>query len=131
MPFDLDRSTHRFEKRMDGLRQTVVAGDHNDAQQIGLIGNHLRAESEKFGRGEFDDPATIHGDSMPAIEELRRHDRRPSVQYLSIDSGATPLYRSDDPVLIEALHRWADAQVADHGEHAEHGPTTALEAETS
>ncbi|MFB4263080.1 hypothetical protein [Nonomuraea sp. GTA35] len=35
--------------------------------------------------------------------------------------GAQITYTTSDASLIKALHAWFDAQVSDHGRHAEHG----------
>lgn len=121
MPFDLEATTHHFTKTADGLRQTVVVDDGSDVTQIELIRGHLRAEAARFGRGDFGDPAAIHGDEMPGLAELRDHRGRLSVRYRNTVAGAELTYTSADDVIIEALHRWADAQVTDHGPHAETG----------
>lgn len=44
MPFDLERTTHRFEKLADGGVQTVVSDD-GDRKEIGLVRAHLRKEA--------------------------------------------------------------------------------------
>ena len=120
MPFDLDRTTHRFEQVDDGVVQTVVADDTGDAVQVDLVRDHLRHEAERFRDGDFGDPSAIHGESMPGLAELRRHDGRIEVTYRDVDGGGRLTFRTDDDGLVDALHRWADAQVADHGAHAEH-----------
>ena len=120
MPFDLERSTHRFAKTVDGGVQTVVSDDR-DARQIALIRAHLRKEARLFRRGVFADPVTIHGPDMPGVAELRAGARRIEVVYRDTPTGAQLRYRTDNPELVDALHRWFDAQVGDHGEHAEGG----------
>jgi hypothetical protein len=121
MPFDLERTTHRFETTDTGLVQTVVADDPDDRQQIELIRRHLEEEAARFARGDFDDPAAIHGEDMPGLAELRAGAANIDVQLVSLDDGARIIYTTDDPALIDALHRWGHAQVSDHGAHAEHG----------
>ena len=69
MPFDLERTTHRFEKLADGGVQTVVTDD-GDREQIGLVRTHLRKEARLFRQGVFTDPVTIHGPNMPGVAEL-------------------------------------------------------------
>lgn len=120
MPFDLDGTTHHFQKAGDGLTQAVVADDPANSAEVHKIRAHLRSEATKFRRGTFDDPARIHGASMPGLAELRRHDGRLTIRYRATSDGAQITFSTKDRSLIEALHRWADAQVADHGEHAAH-----------
>jgi len=64
MPFDLEQTTHLFQKLDDGGQQKVVVKDRSNKKQIALIQSHLREESEKFREGDFSDPAKIHGEDM-------------------------------------------------------------------
>jgi hypothetical protein len=121
MPFDLEATTHRFESTETGLVQTVTVDDPEDREQIAMIREHLQEEAGRFAQGDFDDPATIHGHDMPGLAELREGAGNIDIQIESRDDGARLIYTTDDPDLIEALHRWGDAQVSDHGDHAEHG----------
>lgn len=115
MPFDLARTTHVFESLPDGGLQTVTARDPADTLQIRLIREHLRSESERFSRGDFDDPMAIHGHAMPGIAELRAGAGKFAVTYGEVPSGATIRYRATEAALVEALHRWFEAQRMDHG----------------
>lgn len=119
MPFDLDATTHRFEPIDDGLVQTVVADDPNDGQQVSLVREHLAAEAERFANGDYSDPASIHGEDMPGLAELEAGASAIAIELEDVTDGARITYTTDDPALIDALHRWAQAQVTDHGEHAE------------
>ncbi|MEE6258547.1 hypothetical protein [Plantactinospora sonchi] len=118
MPFDLDRTTHQFSKTDTGGVQTVVADDLRDITQITLIRQHLTAEVERFRRGDFTDPARIHGGDMPGLEALRAHDGRITIDYQVDPGGGRVTYTTSDAALRDALHHWFDAQVSDHGQHA-------------
>lgn len=118
MPFDLERTTHVFEKLADGGLQTVRADDPADTTQIQLIQMHLVDEAEKFRRGDFSDPTAIHGQAMPGLAELRAGASRIDVRYTALPDGAQIRYTTTDHALSESLHRWFDAQVMDHGSHA-------------
>jgi hypothetical protein len=115
MPFDLDRTTHVFADKEFGGVQTVTANDPNDIDQLPLIRGHLREETAAFAAGDFDDPGEIHGDAMPGLAELRAGFRNIEVSYQEVPNGGSITYRTSDPGLIEALHRWFDAQSSDHG----------------
>lgn len=117
MPFDLDATTHVFEKLDDGGLQTVVA-DSDDPEQVALIRAHLTEEAERFARGDFHDPAMIHGDDMPGLHALVTGHDRLEITYREIERGAEIRYGSDDPALVTAIHEWFGAQLSDHGEHA-------------
>jgi len=121
MPFDLERTTHRFAKAPDGGVQTVTADDPADTTQISLVRQHLQQETERFRRGDFADPARIHGDAMPGLAALRNAAGRIAVDYTEVTDGARITYTTTDPALVAALHAWFDAQVSDHGSHATHG----------
>ncbi|MEU1745540.1 aspartate carbamoyltransferase [Micromonospora arida] len=118
MPFDLERTTHRFTRTDTGGVQTVVADDPRDSTQITLVQQHVSAEVERFRRGDFSDPARIHGTEMPGLATLRAHGGRITITYEAIPDGARATYATDDAGLRDALHHWFDAQVSDHGSHA-------------
>jgi hypothetical protein len=118
MPFDLDATTHAFTDTATGGVQLVTADDPADERQIELIRGHLREERERFSRGDFDDPAAIHGEDMPGVAELAAGYDRITVTYAERPAGAELTYTTDEPELVEAVHAWFERQVMDHGEHA-------------
>jgi hypothetical protein len=118
MPFDLDQTVHVFEQFNDGGLQTVTAKDAAAGDQIALIQAHLQEEADKFSRGDFTDPAAIHGQAMPGLAELRVGATRIEVRYMPLPNGAQIRYTTHDPALVAALHHWFTAQVSDHGQHA-------------
>jgi hypothetical protein len=122
MPFDLERTTHIFDDLPDGGLQQVVADDPADAEQVALIRGHLQEEAARFQRGDFGDPAAIHGDGMPGLAELREGYSKITVTYTELPDGAEIRYTTGDPVLVAAIHAWFAAQLSDHGGHAmDHG----------
>jgi hypothetical protein len=121
MPFDLEVTTHRFTPLADGLEQTVVSDDPADLEQVALVRQHLAAEAARFRAGDFADPAAIHGEDMPGLADLRNGAAEIDVTFDEIDAGGRIRFATDDPQLVAALHAWGEAQVMDHGAHAEHG----------
>lgn len=121
MSFDLDATTHVFEERADGGVQTVVADDPEDSAEIAEIRRHLRAEVEAFARGDFRDPAEVHGGRMPGLQELEAGADRLEIAYDDVPNGGRITYVARDEELVAALHTWFEAQVSDHGPHAEAG----------
>ena len=120
MPFDLEQTTHMFQKLEDGGLQKVVVKDPANQKQIALIQSHLKEESKKFRKGDFADPAKIHGEDMPGLAELKAGAAKIDVRYTALSDGAQIRYTTKDTKLITALHRWFDAQLSDHGRHATH-----------
>ncbi|WNZ09873.1 aspartate carbamoyltransferase [Streptomyces sp. 11x1] len=121
MPFDLEATTHHFTPSETGGVQDVVADRPDDTEQVNLIRTHLQQEAEAFGQGDFGDPSQIHGDSMPGLAELEDGYERVEVRYRERPDGATLTYTTDEPTLVDALHDWFEAQLSDHGDHAEAG----------
>ncbi|MFF7535020.1 aspartate carbamoyltransferase [Streptomyces bobili] len=121
MPFDLEQTTHHFTPTKTGGVQDVVADQPDDTKQISLIRTHLQEEAKAFARGDFSDPAQIHGDGMPGLAELEHGHERIEVRYRERPDGATLTYTTAEPVLVDALHDWFEAQLSDHGDHAETG----------
>jgi hypothetical protein len=118
MPFDLERTTHIFTEQPDGGLQQVIANEPRDAAQIALIRAHLLKEAAAFARGDFADPAAIHGGTMPGLTELRASAGQIDVAYSELPNGAQIRYVTSDPTLVRALHAWFKAQLSDHGGHA-------------
>ena len=122
MPFSMERTLHIFTKTENGGIQQVVVKDPSDARQITLIREHLSKISKEFAQGNFSDPASIHGKDMPGLPELEK--ARPGqlkIEYKEIPTGGQIAYSSVNPEMIDAIHRWFDAQLADHAGHAVSG----------
>jgi hypothetical protein len=116
MPFDLDRTSHRFVKSDQGGFQTVTSDDGDD-EQVRLIREHLLSEAERFAAGDFSAPGQIHGEDMPGLAPLQDGAADLDIAYRELGDGARLDYTAPAD-LVEAVHAWFDAQVTDHGEHA-------------
>lgn len=124
MPFDLMKTTHFFDDGAQGGTETVTANDPGDTQQVALIRSHLAKEALLFSRGDFSDPAAIHGENMPGLATLRAARGKLSVSYRELPAGASVVYASQDPAVVAAIHDWFAAQRADHAAHMHmHGMT--------
>ena len=120
MPFDLERTTHIFKKRDNGGLQQVISDD-GDAAQIELIRGHLIEETERFSQGDFHDPQMIHGENMAGVHQLMSGYQQITLEYSDLENGGQILYTTADAEMVTALHAWFDAQVSDHGGHAQDG----------
>ena len=118
MPFSLDQTRHTFEKNdMGGVQQ--VRATNADADQVAMIRSHLHSIEKSFSARDFSAPAHIHGADMPGMAEMKA--AKPgelAVSYRQLDDGAELDYVSHSPAIIAAIHRWFDAQLADHGRDA-------------
>ncbi|MEI6543249.1 MAG: aspartate carbamoyltransferase [Methylococcales bacterium] len=119
MPFNLEQTTHVFSKTTNGGVQQVLVNDPANVEQIKLIREHLTKISHEFQQGDFSNPAKIHGDTMPGLEELRKaKPNQIDIVYKELPNGAEINYSTDIPDLIKAIHQWFDAQLSDHARHA-------------
>jgi hypothetical protein len=118
MPFDLARTTHFFDDTPGGGIETVTANDAKDARQIALIRSHLAEEAKRFRRGDFADPAKIHGQDMPGLDALGRAGDKLQVKYRQLPAGASLSYASADAAVIAGVHAWFAAQRSDHAAHS-------------
>jgi hypothetical protein len=118
MPFDLMRTTHFFDDTPGGGIETITVNDRKDARQIALIRSHLAEEAKRFGRGDFSDPARIHGQDMPGLDALARAGDKLQVKYRKLPAGASLTYVSRDAAVIAGVHAWFAAQRSDHAAHS-------------
>ena len=115
MPFDLNKTTHLFTKTDQGGVQKILVKDPQDTEQVELIRTHLQKEKELFDNGDFSDPSSLHGESMPGLSVLEQSADRLEVEYADLPDGAQLTYLTDDEEVIDALHIWFMAQLQDHG----------------
>ena len=116
MPFDLEQNEPVFQKLDDGGLQKVVAKDASNKKQIALIQTHLKAESEKFRKGDFSDPAKIHGEDMPGLAGVKNRGHEKSTFAIRLcRMGRRFDTQRRIGRLVMALHQWFSAQLSDHG----------------
>lgn len=118
MPFNLEKTQHIFDKTAHGGIQQVIAKDAGDSEQIGLIRRHLADISERFKQGDFSKQRRIHGDDMPGLTELASANGAVRFAYRDLPNGAEIEYSAEDPALVDAVHRFFNAQLSDHAHHA-------------
>ena len=122
MPFDPDATVHVFTKTRDGGVERVVARLADDPAQVRLVRSHLRDIRAEFARGDFAAPSAIHGGTMPGLAALQAAPHGAvRIAYRDTPGGAELRYAARDPALVQALHAWFDAQLADHGSDAVEG----------
>jgi hypothetical protein len=118
MPFDLAKTTHIFRMTESGGVQRVIANDATAKDQIALIQQHLKHEAEAFQRGNYSDPATLHGADMPGLKELEAGAKQVKVSYSALPAGAEITFKTSNRRLLTAIHRWFGAQLSEHGADA-------------
>lgn len=118
MPFDVAKTVHIFKMTESGGVERVIVKDRIYADQVLLIQQHLRKEAERFQHGDYSDPATLHGASMPGLKDLQLGARRVKVSYSGLSDGAEIAFQTTDPHLLTAIHRWFGAQLSEHGADA-------------
>lgn len=123
MPFNVKNSTHVFQKNQTGGIQQVVAKDPNDKDLVAAIRQHLEMEADRFGKGDYSDPMKIHGMSMPGVQYLSHiKPGQIAITYRNVTAGAAVDYVGRDAATVDAIHKWFDAQLDDHGGDATDTP---------
>jgi hypothetical protein len=118
MPFDMAKTTHVFKMTETGGVQRVILKDRSYTDQVVLIQRHLREEAGRFQHGDYSDPAKLHGVTMPGLNELQLGAQRVKVSYSDLSDGAEITFKTTDPHLLTAIHRWFGAQLSEHGADA-------------
>jgi hypothetical protein len=118
MPFDLVKTTHIFRMTDSGGVERVIVKNAADKDQVPLIQQHLRHEAEAFRRGDYSDPASLHGGDMPGLKDLQAGAARIKVTYAALPTGAEIIFETTDLHLLTAIHRWFGAQLSEHGADA-------------
>jgi hypothetical protein len=118
MPFDVSKAIHIFRMTESGGIQRVVERDPSDTGQVSLIRHHLKREAERFQRGDYSDPAKLHGADMPGLKELQAGAAHIKVSYAEVPAGAAITFQTTDLHLLTAIHRWFGAQLSEHGADA-------------
>jgi hypothetical protein len=103
MPFDLERTLHRFVTTAQGGVQSVVSKE-SDPTQVALVREHLRSEAARFSRGDFSSPAAIHGADMSGLSTLAAAPGQVRVDYADLPAGGELRFTTSDPSLVQALH---------------------------
>jgi hypothetical protein len=105
---------HMFLPDSIGGVVEVVVHNMND-HQIALVRSHLLSEAAKFAKGDYSDPAYIHGQTMPGLNQLESGAAKVSVRYFETPTGAAVTFASADQSMVTAIHQWLAAQQHDHG----------------
>lgn len=118
MPFHLDKTQHIFNKTEHGGIQQVIAKNAEDSLQIERIRLHLLDISQRMQQGDFSRQRHIHGDTMPGLAELSDQYRQLNIAYRELANGAEIEFSAEDSALVDAIHRYFNAQLSDHARHA-------------
>ena len=118
MPFALAKTTHIFQMTEQGGIERVIVKDPMDSDQIKLIQQHLQQEAAAFQKGDYSDPARLHGEEMPGLAALQNEAARVRVTYTTLPTGAEITFETADTHLLTAIHQWFGAQLSEHGADA-------------
>jgi hypothetical protein len=118
MPFDMSKTMHVFAMADQGGVQKVITRDSNDPSQVTMIQQHLKREADAFQKGDFGDPAHLHGATMPGLADMQASIAQIHVAYALLPNGAQISFEAKDIHTITAIHRWFGAQLSEHGADA-------------
>jgi len=123
MPFNVHSTTHVFLKDAAGGTQQVIAKDGSDQGLVAAVRTHLSYEAVRFAHGDYSDPARMHGVHMPGLEYLSSvKPGQMEIVYRELPGGAEIRYTGKDAATVDAIHKWFDAQLSDHGSDATDKP---------
>ncbi len=118
MPFDMNKVTHYFIKNNQGGVLMIKTKNKKDTAQAALIQSHLKKEGKLFSNADFRDPKTLHGMNMPGLKVLSGSKGKFKVKYKNLSDGGQLTFNSKNSEVINAIHKWFDAQLKDHGSDA-------------
>ena len=118
MPFNMNKVTHYFIKNNKGGILMIKTKDINDTTQAKLVQKHLKKECKLFSQADFRDPKSLHGKNMPGLKILSASKDKFIVEYKKLSNGAQLTFSSKEAEIIDAIHKWFDAQLKDHGTDA-------------
>jgi hypothetical protein len=118
MPFEMGKTLHVFRMTESGGVFRVVVRDSSDTNQIAMIRRHLSHEANAFAKGDYSDPAKLHGADMPGLAELQANATKIKVTYADLPGGAQISFETKELKLLTAIHRWFGAQLSEHGADA-------------
>jgi hypothetical protein len=118
MPFDVSVTLHIFKMTEQGGIERVITRKADMSNQVALIQQHLRHEAEEFQKGNYSDPAMLHGENMPGLNELQEGASHIKVSYTALQNGAEITFETTNLHLLTAIHRWFGAQLSEHGADA-------------
>ena len=118
MPFDMSKTIHIFKMTESGGIERILVRDSRDTDQVALIRRHLEREAGKFQRGDYSDPAKLHGADMPGLKELEANASQIKISYSELPDGAQIIFKTKSLRLLTAIHRWFGAQLSEHGADA-------------
>ena len=114
MPFNAHSVTHVFQKNEAGGIQQEVAKNPDDKDLVAAIRTHLEAEAQRFGDGQYSDPAKAHGKPMPGVKCLSAiKPGQMAITYRNVAGGAAVDYVGRDAATVDAIHKWLDAEISD------------------
>jgi hypothetical protein len=118
MPFEMSKTLHIFKMTEQGGVERVVTRGAAENDQVALIQQHLQHEAERFQKGDYSDPARLHGADMPGLKELQEGTSNIAITYTALPNGAEITLETGDLHLLTAIHRWFGAQLSEHGADA-------------
>ena len=61
----------------------------------------------------------LHATNMPGLKELQLAGKGGKVSYSELADGAEIAFKTTNPHLLTAIHRWFGAQLSEHGSDAQ------------
>jgi hypothetical protein len=105
---------HRFDDLPDGGRIEILR-DAGDTAGIRLVREHLAEIAQVFAAGNFETPATVHGEPVPGTAVMKERRGRIRYGYRPLSRGGEIRIRTGDQQALQAVHAFLAYQRRDHG----------------
>ncbi len=107
-------SVHHFELEARGGTIRLEVTDARDTAGRDRIRTHLGRIAADFSQGRFDLPMTIHDQTPPGVEAMRRLKAAIRYRYAPTAGGGRVEIRTDDAEALAAVHEFLRFQIDEH-----------------
>lgn len=102
-----DPPIHSLEKTPTGAVHSIEASVTMSPTDIQDLKDIVKLISEEDSMGQPPDPVAFYGEK-PGLMLLQENRDKYKVTYLETERGAGLEFVSEDPEIVEALHKWVD-----------------------
>ncbi len=114
MGFDQAATSHHFFLYEDGGAIEVTVKDRADKKNLDAIRSHLPHIMQSFGKGDFSDPAFVHGEGVAGTETMQRLRDRIAYKYEDMRDGGRIRISTRHARALAAVHEFLRFQITEH-----------------
>jgi hypothetical protein len=114
MGFDQARTTHHFRLSPKGGAIEVHVNDPKDVERREQVVAHLKRIAEQFGRGDFQTPFAVHGETPDGVPALERFGSGISYTFEPDEAGGRVVIATESKKALSAVHDFLRYQIREH-----------------